>query len=185
MLRVLLASLLGAALLVGVPLVTAGPAAACSCVALAPESLVETADLVIVGTPQRIVDEGSALVAEVDVARSYKQQVPAQVTVYPAAQSAACGVTITPGQEQLLVLDRDDELPDAWRASLCRNLNVDEDLVRTVAGPELTPSAVNTPKPQIRSAPSDAGHAWWTFGGLVVIVVVGALVIVWTTRRRN
>ncbi|MFZ2510685.1 MAG: hypothetical protein WAW85_06300 [Gordonia sp. (in: high G+C Gram-positive bacteria)] len=109
-----------------------GPACACSCAALAPESVVQQASLIVIGTPVSASQSGADVRYEVDVVRSYKQAVPQRITVFSPFTSAACGVDPELGIERILVLRGSDGV---WSADLCGNLNVTADTLHFAGAP--------------------------------------------------
>lgn len=164
-------------------LLTAGPACACSCVMLAPESLVQQADAVAVGTATAVddVDQGREITFRVD--RGYIRELPREVTVSTGSSSASCGVSVRVGEPALLVL-RDG--PDGWSSTSCSSLGVTEDIVARVAGPALEPVGASAgPGGGQDSAGSASTALGWAFGSLAVVVVAGVGVLWWVSRWRS
>lgn len=157
----------------GSVIVGPGPACACSCAALAPESVVQQASLVVVGTPVSATRSGPDVSYEVDVIRSYKQAVPQRITVSSPFTSAACGVDPELGVERILVLRGGDGV---WSANLCGNLSVTADTLQ-VAGAPIAPivSAPEAGPPTTRTA-AIAGRI---LGGVLILAGLGY----WMIRR--
>lgn len=144
-----------------------GTACACSCAALAPESLVAQAPAVVVGTPVAVEESGLRATYTVDVVRSYKQRVPRQITVDTASSSAACGLSLELNVERVLVLGGPTgggaPAPADWTANLCWNLAGPEQIV-PYAGASFEPLGTgNDDDPERFSA------------GMIAALLVGAV----------
>lgn len=167
---------------VGTVLAVPGTAHACSCVALAPQSVIEQSDAVVLGTAVEVREETNSRTYVVEVKQSYRQRVPARIEVRTPSQSAACGVELTLGQERFLVLSAPVDGPadpTHWRASLCSNLMSADD-IHAYAGAPLAPvgalDSANDDGPGELSAGVIAGIVVGAVGGLVVLAAAGVAV---------
>jgi hypothetical protein len=114
---------------VGVPVLLAPPAAACSCVAATPAEHLARADAVFLGTvtERRVPDSGSSAapaVYVVEVSRVYKGRVAATQEVVTAVSGASCGLELPARGQALFFASRrptaDGDLrPGQLAGSLC------------------------------------------------------------------
>ncbi|MEZ5210793.1 hypothetical protein [Gordonia sp. (in: high G+C Gram-positive bacteria)] len=159
-----------------------GTACACSCAALAPESIVAQAPVLVVGTPVAVTEHGVRATYTIDVARSYKQAVPSRITVDTPSSSAACGLSLELHTTRTLVLGGPAgggaPAHADWTATLCWNLASPEVLTRH-AGPAITPlpAADSNDDPGGLSAAGVAGIVVGAVGGLVVLAAAGWLLV--------
>ncbi|GAA3969485.1 hypothetical protein GCM10022231_33410 [Gordonia caeni] len=181
--RIAAVVLLGAVGLLGSVVLAPGIACACSCIALAPESVVERASAVVVGTPVAVEESGTRARYTVDVARSYKQAVPERITVSSPSTSAACGLSPELNVERVIVLagpleDTNPEAaPDAdWHTTLCQNLGATEEILAH-AGEPIAPTAADADDPGGLSAGARAGIVAGAVGGLLVLAAAGWLLV--------
>lgn len=160
---------------------TPGAAHACSCVALAPESVIEQADAVVWGTPVSVSESGTTRTYVVEVQRSYRRALPERIEISTPATSAACGVELTIGRAGYVVLRAPVDGPAAvqqWTASLCANLVSADDIVAHAGAPlaPLGAAAPNADGPGTLSAGVIAGIVVGAVGGLVVLAALALAV---------
>ncbi|WP_052667741.1 hypothetical protein [Nitriliruptor alkaliphilus] len=101
------------AAVVSLALVAPGTAHACSCAPPPPpETALREADAVFTGAVTDITDRGGQAVARLTVEAVYSGQVPSEVEVHTATDSAACGYPFEVGREELVyaVLDAEGRL---------------------------------------------------------------------------
>lgn len=175
--RFLAVVLLGAIGLLGSAVLAPGIACACSCVALAPESIVERAPAVVVGTPVAVEESGTQARYTVEVTRSYKQAVPERITVSSPSSSAACGLVPELNVERVIVLSGPgDEHNADWHTTLCQNLGATEEILAH-AGEPFVPIPADADDPGGLSAGARAGIVAGAVGGLLVLAAAGWLLV--------
>jgi hypothetical protein len=164
--------LLPVLLMVLTSLVTfAGPAAACSCALLEPKQMLEFAPTAFVGTlTGSIPAPGGDLALTFEVETVLAGQVPAEVMVLSAANSAACGIEAAIGT-RLGVFASDEN--GSLRTGLCSTM--DPDAAIAVLGPGSAPSGTPT-----ADQPFDWQAVW--LGGAGLVLVGGAVAL---TRRSS
>lgn len=159
------------------------PAWACSCAMLAPETLVEQAPLVVVGTPvaaESIAEPADArfdIRYRVQVARSYRQAVPQQLWVVSSSQGPACGLLPELHTERIFVLAGSG---DQWSATSCQNLGVTAQTLR-VAGAPLAP----LPGEDVVSDAQRTTTATVSVTVAVVVALAAGAAGAWALRRRR
>lgn len=185
--RIAAVVLLAGAALLGSVVLAPGTAHACSCMALAPESIVEQAPVVVVGTPVAVEESGTRARYRVEVDRSYKQTVPEVIVVESASSSAACGLVPELDTERVLVLggprgggeveETGGEADWAdWSANLCWNLGSSEQILAH-AGAPLAPTALAGEAGDGLSTGARAAIIAGSVGGLVALAAAGWLLV--------
>ncbi|MFZ2242526.1 MAG: hypothetical protein WAV90_23755 [Gordonia amarae] len=138
------------------------PACACTCAPQTPEKIADNAGAIIVGTPISVTRDGMGSRNVVRVVRSYKRRLPETITIVSASPAGACGITLTEGKTQTIVLGwpgggvttKEGE----WGASLCNNLSSDTSALIAHAGPAFSPIKSTTPRGDSGSSGSSRGY---------------------------
>ena len=142
--------------------VGAAPACACSCAPQTPEKTADNAGAIVVGTPISVKENGMGSRYVVRVVRSYKRRMPEYITIVSASPAGACGITLTEGQTQTIVLGWPGggvtTKKGEWGASLCDNLSSETSAVIAHAGPAFSPIRSTRPKGDSGSSGSSRGH---------------------------
>ena len=147
----------------------ANPAHGCSCMVATPEDMLEFGPIAFVGTMSGVVPGGNDHILTFDVDTVLAGEVPAQVEVVTANNSAACGIDANVGT-RMAIFANDDQ--GFFTSNLCST--TDADLAIKALGPGSPPSAATSP-------PSN--FDWQAVGlGTGALVVVGA---VWLLGRRR
>ncbi len=165
---------------------TAGKACACSCAPMTAEETVARADAIVSGRAVSASESADGMdrtyVFQVDY--SYKTVVPAYIEVSTASQGPACGVELTIGATDTVVLGGHR---GAWSAVSCSNYGLPT-VIPPSAGPRLEPTHADVPD----AVHSDASVgtalvrpgwmvALWAFGALVLLV--GGVVVAARLRK--
>lgn len=185
----LLATLAGAAW-------AGGEACACSCMPVSPDEAVARSDAVVEGRAIASTEEGASRLYVFEVDASYKSSVERRIVIRTAAQSAACGIDLTIGEQRTVLLSRtglgdDDGGPQAWQASLCSNLNRFEGGLPAAAGARFAPRpGASDAAMELMGADDDAHQSltwspWMVAGGALVGVVLVVGVPLAIRRRRR
>lgn len=119
------------------------PACACTCAPHTAEQIADRAGAIIVGTPISVKADASGSRSVVRVSRSYKLRMPETITIVSASPAGACGITLTEGRTQTIVLGWPGGGVTAkageWGASLCDNMTSDTAALIAHAGPAFSP----------------------------------------------
>ena len=138
------------------------PACACSCAPRSPEQIADRAGAIIVGTPVSVKHDGLGSRDVVRVVRSYKTRMPETITIVSASPAGACGITLTEGKTQTIVLGWPGggvtTKGDEWGASLCDNMSSNAAAVIAHAGPAFSPIKSTKPKGDPGSSGSSRGY---------------------------
>ncbi|HJU51321.1 MAG TPA: hypothetical protein VJ815_03230 [Acidimicrobiia bacterium] len=147
----------------------ASPAHGCSCMVASPEQMLEFGPIAFVGTMAGVAPGGNDHTLTFEVDTVLAGDVPAQVEVVTANNSAACGIDANVGT-RMAIFASDDQ--GFLTSNLCST--TDADTAINALGPGTPPSAESSP-------PAD--FDWQAVGlGAVALVVVGA---VWLLGRRR
>jgi hypothetical protein len=150
-------------------LVLASPAYGCSCMVATPEEMLEFGPIAFVGTMSGAVPGGTNHTLTFDVDTVLAGEVPAQVEVVTANNSAACGIDASIGS-RMAIFANDDQ--GFLNSSLCST--TDPVTAINALGPGTPPSEATSP-----TADFDWQAVWLGAGA---VVLVGA---VWLMGRRR
>lgn len=173
-----------------------GPACACSCMPVSPDEAVTRADAVVEGRAITSTEEGTSRLYLFEVDAVYKAPVERRIVIRTPAQSAACGIDLTIGEQRTVLLSRadlgdDDGEPQAWQASLCSNLNRFDASLPASAGERLAPRpGFSDAAIELMGTDNGAHRAltlspWMVAGGALVGVVLVVGVPLAVRRRRR
>ena len=147
----------------------ASPAHGCSCMVGTPEQMLEFGPIAFVGTMSGVVPGASNHTLTFDVDTVLAGEVPAQVEVVTANNSAACGIDANVGARMAIFANDDGGF---LSSSLCST--TDADTAIKALGPGTPPSAGTAP---------GANFDWQAVGlGAGAVVLVGT---VWLLGRRR
>ena len=162
--------------LTGGLLVGSGPASACSCALLEPQQMLDFAPTAFVGTVAGIVPGGRgefgpthALTFTVETVLA--GEVPAEVEVVTADNSAACGIDAVVGIRLAVFASEDG---GQLTSNLCSV--TDAEVAIKALGPGSPPTPGTTPEP---AGPFDWQAVWLGAGGLVLVAGI------WLLGRRS
>ena len=127
------------------------PACACTCAPGTAEQIADRACAIIVGTPISVREDATGSRSVVRVSRSYKRRMPQIITIVSASPAGACGITLTKGQTQTIVLGWPGggvtTKAGEWGASLCDNMTADTSALIAHAGPAFSPIKTSGTRP--------------------------------------
>ncbi|HEX5721384.1 MAG TPA: hypothetical protein VFZ06_01390 [Acidimicrobiia bacterium] len=147
----------------------ASPAHGCSCMVASPEQMLEFGPIAFVGTMSEVVPNGNDHTLIFDVDTVLAGEVPAQVEVVTANNSAACGIDANVGT-RMAIFANDDQ--GFFTSNLCST--TDADTAIKALGPGTPPSAATSPS---------ANFDWQAVGlGAGALVLVAS---VWLMGRRR
>lgn len=150
-------------------LFVASPAHGCSCMVASPEEMLEFGPIAFVGTMSGAVPGGTNHTLTFDVDTVLAGEVPAQVEVVTANNSAACGIDANVGS-RIAIFANDDG--GFLSSSLCST--TDAETAINALGPGTQPSAETSPP---------ANFDWQAVGlGAGAVLLVGT---VWLLGRRR
>jgi hypothetical protein len=163
-------------------------ACACSCapVEKSPEEIVRSFDAVFVGVPTRQATQGDRRLYEIDVSHVYTGSVGSTTTIGTDSEGPLCGASLTLGEERLFAVSTSTSKSEMFQTNLCSDFMLKSFDAKAVAQEAYGVPGPPDPAAPITSIPSDntvARVVAVVAGAALLVVVVGAVILVW--RRRD
>ena len=160
---------------------TAGKACACSCADRPADEVVADASAIVEGRAVSESVEGTNRTYRFEVDRSYKSEVSRVIAVTTHRDSPTCGASLPIGQDQRVVLHRDD---GAWTTTLCSSLSLRSGPMPASAGKPFTPVAASSPSTGNLSTAYRLSTFGWIALSVAGAVVLGGAALFVVRRRR-
>ncbi|MET0450517.1 MAG: hypothetical protein ABW137_01650 [Mycobacterium sp.] len=187
------AGAVAALLLVGLSTSVVSPPRACACscapVEISPEETLLSFDAVFVGVPTSVETRGMDDAYEIEVSEVYTGDVGAVVTLTTPSETAACGVSLELGEEDVFAVTASYSEPATFRTATCSRFAVGRFDVRKVAEEVFgaaTPPVVTTPTATVAADEVSRSASGAVIAGAAVFTVVaGTAVLILALRRRR